>query len=115
MTRDVPIEIRRGNDDPAVIWEFDNADETPADLTGSVFSLVVAWSTGQITHSSDAVGGDGVLTINAAAGRVTWPYTIAESDRIPRPRGARYVLRRTIGGKTRDWSGGEVVVRSYLL
>ncbi|MCB4803508.1 hypothetical protein QO001_000853 [Methylobacterium brachiatum] len=126
MTRDVPIEIRRGNDDPAVIWEFANADGTPANLAGSVFELVVAWPAvpysaaagpqpgGEIAHSSDAVLGDGMLTIDVAAGRVTWPYTIAESDLIPRGQGPRYALRRVIGGKTRDWAGGPVTVRSFL-
>ncbi|SFJ67595.1 hypothetical protein [Methylobacterium brachiatum] len=126
MTRDVPIEIRRGNDDPAVIWEFANADGTPANLAGSVFELVVAWQAvpysaaggalpeGEITHSSDAVNGDGALVVEGAAGRVIWPYTIAESDLIPRGQGPRYVLRRVIGGKTRDWAGGPVTVRSFL-
>lgn len=127
MTRDVPIEIRRGNDDPAVIWEFLNVNGTPANLAGSVFELVVAWPAvafsapgealpeGEITHSSDATAGDGVLVIDASAGRVTWPYTIAESDLIPRiKQGPRYVLRRVIGGKTRDWAGGPVTIRSFL-
>jgi len=124
--RDVPIEIRRGNDDPAVIWEFANADGTPADLTGSVFELAVAWPdvpysaasgaqpAGEITHSSDPSIGDGVLVIDIAAGSVTWPYTIAESDLIPRGTRPAYALRRVIGGKTRDWAGGPVIVRSYL-
>lgn len=126
MTRDVPIEIRRGNDDPAVIWEFLNADGTPAKLAGSVFELVVAWPAvpfsapggarpaDEIEHSSDAVDGDGVLTVDLASGRVISPYTLAESDLIPRSQGPRYALRRVIGGKTRDWAGGPVTVRSFL-
>ncbi|MDH2313162.1 hypothetical protein [Methylobacterium brachiatum] len=118
------IEIRRGNDDPAVIWEFANADGTPANLAGSVFVLEVAWPAqpalafkggglaGEIAHGSDA--GDGALVVDPAAGRVTWNYTLVESETIPRGGGSRYVLRRRIGGKTRDWAGGSVTVRSYL-
>jgi hypothetical protein len=132
MTCDVPIEIRRGNDEPAVIWEFTNADGTPADLTGSVFVLEVAWPAtsasylggarpaGGFTHSSspDDDSSPGALVIDdPKSGRVAWPFTIAESELIPQnqdPTEPRYALRRTFGGKTRDWAGGPVLVRSYL-
>ncbi|WP_043349031.1 hypothetical protein [Methylobacterium sp. B1] len=128
---EVPIEIRRGNNDPAVIWEFANADGSPADLSGSVFVLTVAWPAiplsafngvqpaASFSHSSDPVVGDGVLIIDAAAGRVTWPYSLAESELIPRglaqgALGPNYDLTRTLAGRTRSWAGGPVLIRSYL-
>lgn len=128
MIRDVPIEIRRGNNDPAVIWEFLKADGSPADLTGSIFALAVAWPglprggfgdmtpAGQIEHSSDPAvdASASALIVDAAAGRVTWPYSLAESQQIPRGQGPRYELTRTISGKTRTWAGGPVTIRSFL-
>ena len=127
---DAPIEIRRGNDDPGVIWEFENADGTPCVLAGA-FVLEVVWPAvsasylggakpaGRIDHSSDPDDDQSpaALVVEASAGRVTWPLTLAESEAVPRAQGVagpRYVLRNVRNGKTRDWAGGPVVVGDYL-
>ena len=127
MSRDVPIELWRGTNDPAVIWGFDSAPGVPANLAGSIFDLIVAWPAttpggpgslnpaGAITHSSSPDGdGDGVLTVDLATGEVTWPYTIDESERIPRTGRPAYELFRTINGRRRLWCGGAVTVRSFM-
>lgn len=126
MSRDVPIEIWRGANDPAVIWGFDSAPGVPADLAGSNFDLLVAWpvppsggpgggtAAGTIAHTSSAEdGGDGVLTIDLSSGEVTWPITVAESEVIPRGARVVYELFRTIAGRRRLWCGGAITVRSY--
>lgn len=125
MAIDVPIRIHRGADDPAVIWAFENADGSPANLAGSVFALVIEWlavpargplpaiEAGAIRHTSE-LSAAGALVVDALAGTVTWPITIAESLTIPRGGGARYELFRVAGGRTRPWAGGTVAVEGFL-
>lgn len=122
MSSEVPIEVTRRANDPAVILEFESAAGVPFPLDGSVFDLTVAWgSANSIKHSSSAdkslagveLPGDSVLILDNAAGRVTWPYTVEESLRLPAS-GAKYELFRTINGKRRLWCGGPVKVKSYL-
>lgn len=125
---EAPIEIWRGANDPPVVWEFLNADGSPCDLTGYTFDLTLAWGdrattgfpgaapSGEIAHSSDPIRDSSLsaLVIVAAAGRVTWPITRAESQAIPRLQSPTYELFGTISGRSRPWAGGAVKVKSYL-
>lgn len=126
MSRDVPIRFWRGANSPHQYWEFfDPAANLPAPLAGSAFKLVVAWPdsplggfgvttlAGSFTHTSDAAIGDGLLLVDPTLGRVTWPYTVAETLRMPQ-RGASYDLFRLIGGAVEHWCGGPVEVHSHL-
>lgn len=126
MPRDAPIRFWRGANDPAVVWRFKRRDEAPADLSGSRFDLEVTWPAassgglgpaapaGAIRHASTTDdGGDGVLTVDLTSGSVAWPYTVEESETIPRGRGAVYTLFRTIAGRRRPWAGGSVTILGY--
>lgn len=119
------IEIYRGANDPAVVWEIEVEDGVPADLSGLTFELEIEIravpnaplrgpsEAETICHTSGQAGG-GALTVEPLAGRVTWFYSIDESLRISRSRGTAYTLFRVNPeGKRRPIVGGPVNVRSF--
>lgn len=99
------VEVWQGNNKP-VIWRF-LVVATPFDLTGSRFLLKIKRN-GRAVLSKDTNNADG-LSVDAAAGEVTWLPTLAESRLVTLGRIARYELERRIGSEQRTFVAGYAV------
>jgi hypothetical protein len=112
------IEVKIGGNLP-IIFEFDDDEEHPVDLTGSSFYLNVAVGRGigagplppgidlVIAKVSDIPG---ELVFDPVASTLTWTPTLAESRLIPYgPDGARYEMGRILGDLRDPLIGGALI------
>ncbi|MCX5516247.1 hypothetical protein C3941_19850 [Kaistia algarum] len=93
------LTIWRGNDAPALVWNFPSLD-----FTGSAFALAVTiYRELVLSLTSDA----GDLVIDTEAKTVSWTPTIEQSRSIPLGKLSRYELSRLVtDGETRTYVYG---------
>lgn len=101
----IDFTVRRGNNNPAMIWALQDVDQEQFPVDGRVFVLTIAWRGDSMSRRSDA--GEG-LSVDPATSQVTWTPTIAESRSIPLGRRARYELECRTGDEQVTIAAGSV-------
>ncbi|MEZ0252621.1 MAG: hypothetical protein ACAH20_16940 [Methylobacteriaceae bacterium] len=101
----IDFTVRRGNNNPAMIWALQDEEGEPFPVEGRSLVLTIVWRDGSLTKES--VANDG-LSVDAATSQVTWTPTIGESRSIPPGRRARYELECRTGAEQVTIAAGSV-------
>lgn len=99
------IEIIRGDNDPATIWQLVDDNGQPFTEPSSSFVLVVVWQGGQIVRQT---GVDPSLVYDPAQAMVTWTPSTAETASLPLGRLASYSLQRRTADQHRMFVTGMI-------